>query len=133
MNCVALGGHAFSNGGTLILLTLVPAPLYPWVETHGWGPATATRFCVNSMLTVGCVRAIALTSPTAGFRSPLTGLKSEVLAGRPRYLRRMGLAKGGTPSLPPADGYGFAKGRTPSLLSSDAFGGAAVVVDGDIL
>ena len=59
----------------------------------------------------------------------------------------MGLAKGGTPSLPPADGYGFAKGGTPSLLSSDgfakggtpsllssdAFGGAAVVIDGDIL
>ena len=41
-----------------------------------------TRFCVNSTLTVGYVRAIALTSPTAGVRSPLMGLKSGVLAGR---------------------------------------------------
>ena len=41
---------------------------------------------INSLPTVGYVRAYALTSPTAKFLSPLTGLKLGVLAGRMRHL-----------------------------------------------
>ena len=55
------------------------------LKPTAWFLPPLTRFCVKSMLTVGYVRAIALTSPTAGFRSPLTGLKSGVLAGRLRH------------------------------------------------
>jgi len=48
-------------------------PLCPWVETHGWDPATATRFCYDYR----SFRGLRFASPTAGFQSPLQGLSQE--------------------------------------------------------
>ena len=66
------------EGETLILLTLIPAIAMPWVETHGWDPATANAVLYVFLLSRG-LRSHLWRSlhPRLGSGRPLRGLSQE--------------------------------------------------------
>ena len=80
-DCFALSGvgrlcscHRYARG--LKLTVGILPPLCPWVETHGWVPATATRFRCNFRVIRGLrSRLRRLFHPRLGSFRPLRGFR----------------------------------------------------------